>query len=222
MTESPATKPGDAAVRLFPLPVVAVMRAPDAQHFARAVEVLIEAGVRSFELTMTTDGALAALEHARSRFGDGTIQIGMGTVRSSRDAERALAAGAEFLVSQVSEPEVARTAAVHGCSYVPGALTPSEIVAAWRLGVPAVKVSPIGPVGGWRYLRELVGPLPGVALMPTGGVLVEEVAQYLRLGAYAVGVSRDLFRDVLVRGDGLDGLAERGRVAVRGAEEAAA
>ena len=94
-----------------------------------------------------------------------------------------------------------QAAADVGLSYVPGALTPTEIVSAWNTGVPAVKVSPIGPLGGVDYLRELRGPLPDVALMPTGGVTLEDAAEYLALGAVAVGVSGALFADALLGGD---------------------
>ena len=86
-------------------------------------------------------------------------------------------------------------------AFIPGALTPTEVVTAWNAGVPAVKVSPIGPLGGVSYLRELRGPLPDVALMPTGGVTLEAAAHYLDAGAIAVGVSGALLADALLGGD---------------------
>lgn len=188
--------------------VVAVMRAPDARHFVPSSQVLHEAGLDVFEYTMTTTGALEALSAAREAM-PGAV-LGVGTVRTPDDLRRAAEAGAHFAVSQVFLPRLVEAAVALGLSYVPGALTPTEIVSAWETGVPAVKVSPIGPLGGLDYLRELRGPLPDVALMPTGGVTLEAAPEYLRLGAVAVGVSGALFGDTLTSGD-LDGL--RGRAA---------
>ncbi len=186
--------------------VVAIFRAPDASRFAAAAEVLIEAGLGCLEFTMTTEGALDALAAAKRALPD--VLIGVGTVRTSDDLRAAADAGADFAVSQVTLPELIDTAADLGLSYVPGALTPTEIVTAWNLGVPAVKVSPIGPLGGPAYLRELRGPLPDVALMPTGGVTFEHAVEYLELGAVAVGVSTVLVGDALLGGD-LTGLRSR-------------
>jgi 2-dehydro-3-deoxyphosphogluconate aldolase/(4S)-4-hydroxy-2-oxoglutarate aldolase len=135
--------------------------------------------------------------------------LGIGTVRSTDDLQAAADAGADFAVSQFFQPELVAAAEELGLCYIPGALTPTEIVAAWDSGAPTVKVSPIGPLGGPAYLRELRGPLPEVALMPTGGVSLEDASEHLRLGAVAVGVSGHLFGDALLGGD-LDALRQRG------------
>ena len=118
-------------------------------------------------------------------------------------------AGAQFAVSQIFRPELVATARAEQIPFIPGALTPTEVVTAWTAGVPAVKVSPIGPVGGVSYLNELRGPLPDVAMMPTGGVTLENAAHYLAAGAVAVGVSGALLADSLLGGD-LTGLSARG------------
>ena len=91
---------------------------------------------------------------------------------------------------------------------MPGALTPTEVISAWNTGVPAVKVSPIGSVGGVSYLDELRGPMPDVSIMPTGGVTLQAAAKYLDAGAIAVGVSGALLGDALLGGD-LDALKVR-------------
>lgn len=187
------------ATVLPPAALVAVMRAPDADRFVPASEVLADAGLTVFEYTLTTAGALAALQTAREAL-PGAV-LGVGTVRTADDLRAAVDGGADFAVSQVFLPELVQTAADLGLCYIPGALTPTEIVSAWNSGVPAVKVSPIGPLGGQDYLRELRGPLPDVALMPTGGVTLEAAAGYLELGAVAVGVSGALFADALLGGD---------------------
>jgi 2-dehydro-3-deoxyphosphogluconate aldolase/(4S)-4-hydroxy-2-oxoglutarate aldolase len=188
--------------RPSPLPpraVVAVFRAPTAEHFVPASEVLWDAGVRCFEYTLTTAGALDALIALRKTLPDALV--GVGTVRSVDHLRAAVDAGAEFTVSQIFLPELVDAARKQQIAFVPGALTPTEVVTAWNAGVPAVKVSPIGPLGGVSYLNELRGPLPDVAIMPTGGVTLEAAAQYLDAGAVAVGVSSALMADVLFGGD---------------------
>jgi 2-dehydro-3-deoxyphosphogluconate aldolase/(4S)-4-hydroxy-2-oxoglutarate aldolase len=188
---------------------VAVFRAPTAEHFVPASEVLWEAGVRCFEYTLTTDGALDALVQLRKVLPEAIV--GVGTVRTVDHLRAACDAGAEFAVSQVFISELVTAAQQQQIPFIPGALTPTEVVTAWNAGVPAVKVSPIGPLGGVTYLKELRGPLPDVAMMPTGGVTLEAAAHYLDAGAVAVGVSTALLQDVLLGGDlaALSARAER-------------
>jgi 2-dehydro-3-deoxyphosphogluconate aldolase / (4S)-4-hydroxy-2-oxoglutarate aldolase len=191
---------------LPPRAVVAVFRAPTAEHFLPASEVLWAAGIRCFEYTLTTEGALDALVELRRVFAD--AHVGVGTVRTVDHLRAAHDAGAEFAVSQVFLPELVAAAQEQQIPFIPGALTPTEVVTAWNAGVPAVKVSPIGPVGGVYYLRELRGPLPDVAIMPTGGVTLQAAAHYLDAGAVAVGVSGALLEDALLGGD-LAALSDR-------------
>lgn len=187
-----------------PLPVpagavVAVLRAPTATHFAAASTVLWEAGIRCFEYTLTSDGALEALTAFKTTIPEAIV--GIGTVRTPHQLQSALDAGAQFAVSQIFLTELVDAARRLSLPFVPGALTPTEVVTAWTAGVPAVKVSPIGPLGGVRYLQELRGPLPDVPLMPTGGVTLAAAPEYLAAGAVAVGVSGALFEDALLGGD---------------------
>jgi 2-dehydro-3-deoxyphosphogluconate aldolase/(4S)-4-hydroxy-2-oxoglutarate aldolase len=113
-----------------------------------------------------------------------------------------------FAVSQVFLPRLVDRAHELGLPFVPGALSPTEVVLAWESGVSLVKVSPIGPVGGVSYLNELRGPLPDIAMMPTGGVTLDAVEAYLAAGAAAVGISGAVFGNALITGD-LTGLADR-------------
>ena len=193
MTTVPVRSP------LPPRAVVAVLRAPTAEHFVPASTVLWDAGIRCFEYTLTTEGALDALVELRTLLPEALV--GVGTVRTVDHLRAASDAGAEFAVSQIFLPELVAGARERRIAFVPGALTPTEVVTAWNAGVPMVKVSPIGPLGGVSYLRELRGPLPDVAIMPTGGVTLEAAAHYLDAGAVAVGVSGALLEDVLLGGD---------------------
>lgn len=190
--------------------VVAVLRAPTVTRFAAIVETLYEAGLRSVEVTMTSAGAAAEILRLRTH-GPADLIIGAGTVRTADRAREACAHGAQFLVSQVTNEAVHRIAQEESVAHVPGALTPNEIVRGWDLGVPAVKVSPIGPLGGLNYLRELRGPLPDVALIPTGGVAPGDVPKYLAEGAAAVGVSGALLLDAFDAHGDLRALGSRAR-----------
>lgn len=191
-------------------PVVAVLRAPDASRFLDASHVLYEAGLRCLEFTMTTDGVLDALAEARKALPDDTV-LGVGTVRTSEHVHQAAGYGADFLVSQLFPRDAFTTAQRLGVPFVPGALTPTEIAAAFDAGAEVVKVSPVVSVGGVGYVDELRGPLPDVPVLVTGGVELDEPPRYLESGAAGVGLSRTLFLDSLVNGDDLDGLGRRAR-----------
>jgi 2-dehydro-3-deoxyphosphogluconate aldolase / (4S)-4-hydroxy-2-oxoglutarate aldolase len=198
--------------------VVAVLRAADADRFLPASQALYDAGITCLEFTLTTQGALDALRDARKALPSDAL-FGVGTIRTLQDVDEAIAAGADFLVNQTFKPQLVDAAQSRDVPFVPGALTPIEVVRAWEHGVPAVKVSPIGPVGGLDYLSELRGPLPDIPLLPTGGVTLEAAPEYLRGGAVAVGLSRALMLDALEPGGDLQALADRSRAAVASLSE---
>ena len=189
-------------------PVVAVLRAATTERFAAAADVLAEAGLPAVEVTLSTAGAFECIAALRARYGS-DLAVGAGTIRGPEDATAAIAAGAQFVVSQVTHSSVAEVARTAQVSYVPGALTPNEIVTAWELGVEAVKVSPVGPLGGPSYIRELHGPMPDVPLVPTGGVEIADVPEYFAAGATVVGVSARLVQDALAHGGDLAALGAR-------------
>lgn len=194
-------------------PLIAILRAPDATRFRVATETLYEAGFRCVEFTLTTAGALEAMVGVREVMPADLI-IGVGTVRTADQVAAAIEAGSGFCVSQVFRPSLVEVAQEAGVPFFPGALTPTEILTAWESGVDAVKVSPIGPVGGLDYFANVRGPLPEIPLMPTGGVDIKEVAAYLDRGAVAVGLSTALFGDSLLPDGDLEGLAHRAKLAV--------
>ncbi len=204
----------EALSRLAQRPVVAILRAPDASRFLAASEVLYQEGFRCLEFTLTTSGALDALLTVRRSLPDEVI-LAVGTVRTEQHVTRAIEAGADFLVSQVLRRDLVELARDRGVPFIPGALTPTEIVDAWEVGVPGVKVSPIGPVGGLEYFDQLRAPLPDIPLMPTGGVGIDEIGQYLDRGAAAVGLSGPLLGDSLLPGGDFGGLADRARRAMK-------
>jgi 2-dehydro-3-deoxyphosphogluconate aldolase/(4S)-4-hydroxy-2-oxoglutarate aldolase len=190
--------------------VVAILRAEDAARAEEVVDVLLENGIRSLELTLTTRGALEVIERLAAKVPDGT-DLGMGTVLSADEVDRAVDAGARFVVSPSVVPAVIEAATRHGIASYPGAFTPTEIHTAWCAGASAVKLFPGGALGP-GYLKAVRAPLPDIPLVPTGGVDVEAVGAWLDAGAVAVGLGGPLIGDALSPGGDLEALAERARV----------
>jgi 2-dehydro-3-deoxyphosphogluconate aldolase / (4S)-4-hydroxy-2-oxoglutarate aldolase len=206
--------------RLAAVPVVAILRAADAGRFLEVGRVLYEGGVRAIEVTLTSEGALAAFGRLREEL-PGDALLGVGTVRSAGDAERAVDAGAAYLVAPDLRPEMVGFAVGRGIPVVPGALTPTEVAAAWAAGATAVKVFPVSAVGGPGYVMAVRAPLPEVPLVPTGGVGIDDIGAYLAAGAAAVGLGSPLLGDAGDPGGDLDALADRARRAVAAATRAA-
>jgi 2-dehydro-3-deoxyphosphogluconate aldolase / (4S)-4-hydroxy-2-oxoglutarate aldolase len=202
--------------RLAAAPVVAILRAATADRFAEVARVLRDAGVANLELTLTSGGALAAFAGVRAELPDGVL-LGVGTVRSAADVDAAVDAGAAYLVTPLFRPDVVARAKQRRVPVIAGALTPSEIDAAWAAGAAAVKVFPVSAVGGPAYVTAVRAPLPEVPLVPTGGVGLDDVGAYLAAGAVAVGVGSPLLGDAGEAGGDLDRLADRARRAVAAA-----
>lgn len=192
--------------------VVAILRGSTDRHLADVARTLGEAGVTCLELTLTTPGAIDALARVRAELSSG-VALGMGSVIDSEQAAACLDAGADFLVSPGVCPEVALYARERGVACYPGALTPTELIEAWGLGAPAVKLFPASS-GGVRYLKDVRAPLPHIPLVPTGGVAVDQIADYVAAGAAAVGLGGPLVGDAL-DGGSLGALAERARAALQ-------
>jgi 2-dehydro-3-deoxyphosphogluconate aldolase/(4S)-4-hydroxy-2-oxoglutarate aldolase len=185
--------------------VVAVLRAKTADGFAAVADVLVGAGITALEVTLTSQGAVDAIAGLRRQLPAG-VAIGAGTILTADQAKASVDAGAEFLVSPVLDRPL-----VGGFSvpFYPGALTPTEVFAAQRDGAPIVKLFPASAVSP-RYIKDLHGPLPGVRLMPTGGIDIGDVAAWLTAGAVAVGLGGPLLGDA-ASGGSLAALADRAR-----------
>ena len=178
-----------------------------------ALGALVRSGIELVEVTLDTPGALDAVERGR-RAG---WSIGVGTVLAPEQVDRAVDAGALFVVTPGLVPEVVARAVGSGVDVVPGAFTPTEIVRAHAMGAAAVKVFPAS-LGGPGYLRSLRGPLAHVPLVPTGGIVIDEVAAYLAAGAVCVGLGSALVGDEPPRDEAeVDAIAERAAAAVASA-----
>jgi 2-dehydro-3-deoxyphosphogluconate aldolase/(4S)-4-hydroxy-2-oxoglutarate aldolase len=199
--------------------VIAILRAENASRAEAVVDVLLENGIRSLELTLTTSGVLDVVRRLAARVPDGT-DIGVGTVLTADEVDRAVDAGARFVVSPSVDPAVIQAATRHGIASYPGAFTPTEIHAAWSAGASAVKLFPAGSLGP-DYLKAVRAPLPDIPLVPTGGVAVEAAGAWLSAGATALGLGSPLIGDALTPDGDLEALAGRAR-AVCAAVEAEA
>jgi len=184
--------------------VVAVLRARTAGGFAAVADVLVSSGITAIEVTLTSQGAIDALAGLRRQLPPDAV-VGAGTVLTAADARAAVNAGAAFLVSPVLDLSLGS----FGVPFYPGGLTPTEIFQAARSGAPMVKLFPAAAVGP-RYVKDLHGPLPGVRIMPTGGIDIGDVAAWLTAGACAVGLGGPLIADAASGGD-LSALADRAR-----------
>jgi len=200
--------------------IVAIIRAPDGSLLADVAEALLAGGVTVMEITFTVPHAERVLEEVAKRLGD-RILLGAGTVLDTETARIALLAGAEFIVTPVVNLDVIRFCRRYDKLVMPGAFTPTEILAAWEAGGDIVKVFPSDNLGA-SYLKALRGPLPQIRLLPTGGVTLESAAGFLQAGACALGVGGSLVpADAIARGDlsRIEGLARQFReivVATRG------
>lgn len=170
--------------------VLAVLRAPSPESALGAAEAIIRGGITGIEVTYSTPDAAAVIRELIRRHGE-RAHVGAGTVTTLDQAAEAADAGAEFLVSPGTVPELTRAMCETGRVVMTGALTPTEVMTALDLGVDVVKIFPAS-LGGPGYLGALRGPFPNAPLMPTGGVTPQNLAAWFAAGAVAVGAGGDL------------------------------
>jgi 2-dehydro-3-deoxyphosphogluconate aldolase / (4S)-4-hydroxy-2-oxoglutarate aldolase len=184
--------------RIGEIGIVPVVRASSSQHALDAVEAIEAGGIPIVEITMTVPNAAATIREVLQRCGD-RVLVGAGTVCNAAQARECLDAGAQFLVSpglSVAVLEVARTL---GALAIPGALTPTEIMAAAEAGAKVIKIFPCGSVGGPKYIKALRGPFPDLHFIPTGGVNPANAPEFFASGAFAIGMGSDLVDAVALR-----------------------
>ncbi len=180
----------EVLVRILEEGVVPVIRVSSAEEAFEVSRAIREGGVSVIEVAMTTPGAMEAIREVSRQF-PGAL-LGAGTVLDPETARAALLHGARFLVSPSLNTDVIKMSSRYGAVSIPGALTPTEILAAWEAGADLVKVFPIAQVGGPDYIRAIRGPFPQVPLVPTGGVNLQNAGELIRAGAEAIGVGGEL------------------------------
>jgi len=204
----------DIVARIERERIVAVIRLDDPQQLRAVVDALAAGGVHVFEVTMTVPGAIEAISHL-TLTAPAEFLIGAGTVVDAATADKAIDAGARFVVSPVFRRDVIPACHLRQVPALPGCLSPTEILDAWDAGADIVKVFPSTALGP-SFLKDVRAPLPQVKLMPTGGVTVENAGDWIRAGAVAIGVGGALVDRKAVAAGRFDQI----RAAARGFVEA--
>lgn len=199
--------------------LIPVIRASSAAGALKVAQAIQQGGAGFLEITMTVPGGMEVIKELKGQFKD-TVIIGAGTVLDPETGRTALLAGAQFLVSPTFNLEVIRMAHRYSAVVIPGALTPTEILAAWEAGADLVKVFPAGPLGGPRYVKALKGPLPQILLLPTGGVDLKNVGDFIRAGASVVAVGGELVDERAVKEENFGVLTRNTRAFLKAIREA--
>lgn len=176
--------------RLIDSGLVAVIRRPDSAKINKIADALVAGGVGALEITVDTPGVFNMIEELKTEYG-GKVLVGAGTVLDEVTAKRAIEAGADFIFSPVLDEKTIEMTIRYGKISIPGVMTPTEIVKAYQAGADILKIFPASSLGP-NYLRELRGPLGHIPMMPTGGVSLDNVQEFIRNGAVAVGVGGTL------------------------------
>src|SRR5262245_7481074 len=177
--------------RILDIGIIPVVRAASTREVILAVEAVTAGGIPIVELTMTVPGAISVIAELVRTMGKDTM-VGAGTVLDSETARRCINAGAEFIVSPGFDPATVQLVKQQDKLMMAGALTPTEVITAWKAGSDFVKIFPCGNLGGPKYIKALKGPLPQVPMIPTGGVNLETAGEFLKAGAAAVAVGSEL------------------------------
>ncbi|MBA2943915.1 bifunctional 4-hydroxy-2-oxoglutarate aldolase/2-dehydro-3-deoxy-phosphogluconate aldolase [Paenibacillus sp. CGMCC 1.16610] len=170
--------------------IIAIVRGVKEAHIFSVAEALLKGGVTVMEVTLNTPGALTMISELQAKLGE-QMYIGAGTVLDVEDAQKAVQAGAAFLVTPNLDEDVIRYASREGVPIFPGAMTPTEVVKAWKAGATAIKIFPSASLG-LSYIKELMGPLDHIPMMAVGGVTEENIKQFLDLGCYGLGIGGSL------------------------------
>lgn len=170
--------------------IIAILRGIEDSYAMSTGQAIVDGGVKFMEITMNTEGATQMIHQWRTMF-DGVAYVGAGTVIDVDHAKRAVAAGAQFLISPNLDLEVVQYAQQHNIPIWPGVMTPTEIIQAMKAGVEAIKLFPMASLG-LNYLSEIRGPINDVPIIATGGVNYNNFRQYFEAGANAVGMGTKL------------------------------
>ena len=187
-----------------------IVRAASPEAALQAAEAVYRGGIRAVEITMTVPGALRVLEKVADQFGD-RMTLGAGTVLDPETARACMLAGAEFFVTPALKLSTVEICQRYSKPVMPGALTPTEVQTAWEAGADFVKIFPCGNVGGPKYIKALKAPFPQIEMIPTGGVNLENAADFLRAGAAAIAVGAEMVNAQALAEGRLDVIADTAR-----------
>lgn len=186
------------------MPIVGIVRGISLEDFKQILPVYVKAGLTTIEVTMNTPDVESLISYAVREYA-GVLNVGAGTVCSLSDLDKALAYGAQFIVTPLINEEVIKRCVNMNIPIFPGALTPSEIYNAWTLGASIVKIYPAGSFGA-SYIKDVKAPLDKVRMMPTGGITLDNMQSFLNVGVDGFGIGSPLFDKKLVEEKDWNGL----------------
>ena len=192
--------------------IIAVVRLEDYQRAVDVARALAAGGIPVLEFTLTGQGALEAVSATRKALGE-AVCVGVGTVLRAEDAETAIGAGAEFLVTPALRRQVIATSVKRQTLVLCGGFSPTELLEAYEAGSELVKLFP-AQLAGPRYIKDVLAPMPFLKLVPTGGVSPENARDYLNAGAVAVGIGGNLVSNKLVKAEAFDQITRTARACV--------
>lgn len=176
--------------RIAEVGLIPVIRSESKGEAIRVIDAIAGGGLPTVEITMTVPGAISIIEALHKR--DASLVVGAGTVLDAETARACILAGAQFIVSPSLNLGTVEMCRRYSVAVMPGALTPTEVVTAWQAGADVVKIFPCGAMGGASYIKALRAPFPQIPLLPTGGVSMNNAADFIRAGSMALGVGSDL------------------------------
>ena len=208
----------DRKNRLLASKIVGIIRVDHTEYIIELVQALVDGGVSTLEISLNTPNALKAIKRVADHFGN-KILLGVGTVTTVKQAKQSINAGAEFIVSPITDKKIQKYAKRFKTPTCMGALTPTEILTAFQMGSTLVKVFPAASLGP-GYIKDITVPLPGIPLLPTGGVNKDNIEEWFKAGATALGISTALFRKEDYLEKRFDLITENARFLAQKAESA--
>ena len=199
--------------RITSIGIVPVVRAGSAKHAEMATEAVRAGGVPIVEITMTVPGAINLIARLVGSMGNDVL-VGAGTVLDAATARQCIDAGAEFIVSPGLDVATVEYVRREEKVMMAGALTPTEVITAWKAGSDFVKIFPCNATGGAKYIQALKGPLPQIPMIPTGGVNLQTAADFIRAGVAALGVGGELVSPAALRSGEMAPITEAARALV--------
>lgn len=193
--------------------VVAVIRMKEADRLLKVIDAVRQGGVQCIEITMTVPGAVRIIAELTQSVPE-NVFVGAGTVTDAETARAVIDSGAKFVVGPVLSLDVLEVCRARDVAGIPGCFTPTEIHAAHKAGAEIIKLFPATSVGP-KYIKDLLGPFPHLKLMPTGGVTIDNVGEWIRAGAVAVGIGSDLLDKKAISEERYDALSGRARQMVQ-------
>ena len=195
--------------------LTAIIRLPQIQHAVDLARALSDGGIKVLEFTLTSQGALEAITQVKGNFPD--LCVGVGSVTTLAHVYTSIDAGADFMVSPITKPTIIDLCKAAGIAVMPGAFTPTEIFHAAELGADVVKVFPARNLGA-SYIKDILAPMPNLKLMPTGGIDLNNLQDYLQAGAIAVGIGGNLVNKTAIEEGKWETITEIARNYVQAAQ----